>query len=657
MSAIFGIFHRDGMQAAPSELETMRSAMAYWGPHGSSVWQAENIGLGHLLLHNTAEARCESLPLKDPASGCVLTAHARIDNRDELISALGLEDNKCNPQSKIENRKSRQHADKSKITDSDLILHAYLRWREECVHHLIGDWAFAVWDPKRRRLFIARDHYGISGIYYYRGQRFFAFASCVKGLLALPQVPRRPNLFRVAQILTSWPGDGVQTAYEEIFRLPPAHTLTVTADRVMIGHYWYLEDITPLRLGSDGEYLEAFLEVYTQAVRCRLRSLRPVGATLSSGLDSGSVCALAARELSASGRQLPVFTSVPVYDTRHTTRRGRYGDESPLVEFNRRFIDNLDVRYIRAEDVSPLMGMERELDLHDEPGHAAGNMFWIHALMETAKEQGLGALLTGQCGNATISWTGGVESFWPLILLGHWRTLYSKFSRNELAPWGIIKRHLLRPVILPMRYRMERYRHPGREPWAGYSAINLQFARSLQLMRRMHESGHDPTFTSLSRYDPIQLRCRIIGPGSSIVGAIWAEDGAGYGLEARDPTMDKRLMEFCLAVPDEQYRLNGQDRSFIRRAMKGILPDEVRLNTRRGLQAADLGHRLLATLPEVQAMMARLERSALAREVLDLAKMNRVLQALQKEVNVVTTEECGTILARGMMAGMFLLRF
>ena len=193
------------------------------------------------------------------------------------------------------------------------------------------------------------------------------------------------------------------------------------------------------------------------------------------------------------------------------------------------------------------------------------------------------------------------------------------------------------------------------EPWANYSAINLQFAHALQLTRRMYERGHNPLFILPS--DPLKVRRMIIRPGTNIMDALWAEIGAGYGLEVRDPTIDKRLMEFCLAIPDGQYRLNGQDRSLIRRAIRGMLPDQVRLNTRRGFQAADLGHRILATLPEVQVVMARLEQSALAREVLDLPKMNRVLHALQEEVNAATTEQCMTILTRGMMAGMFLLRF
>ncbi|MDX9956789.1 MAG: asparagine synthetase B, partial [Anaerolineae bacterium] len=310
MSGIFGIFNFDGQPVAREQLETMRDGMAYWGPDGSALWQDGPIGLGHLLLHNTPQASGESLPLRDPASGIVLTAHARIDNRGELgirNDELGI-----------------RKGEGSAIPDGALILQAYLRWGEDCVHHLVGDWAFAAWDPRRRTLFIARDPCGISSLYTYRSPHCFAFASCIKGLLALPDVPRRPNLFRVAQVLTSWPGDGVQTAYEEIFQLPPAHTLTVTPEKAEPRQYWFVEEVPPVRLGSDEAYVEAFLEVYAEAVRCRTLTPSPtprgkgeqgvrVCATLSSGLDSGSVCALAARELRARGERQMAFTSVPLY--------------------------------------------------------------------------------------------------------------------------------------------------------------------------------------------------------------------------------------------------------------------------------------------------------------------------------------------------------
>jgi asparagine synthase (glutamine-hydrolysing) len=149
----------------------------------------------------------------------------------------------------------------------------------------------------------------------------------------------------------------------------------------------------------------------------------------------------------------------------------------------------------------------------------------------------------------------------------------------------------------------------------------------------------------------------VIQPGTSILGSSWAESGAAYRLDVRDPTMDKRLMEYCLAIPDTQYRSEGINRWLIRRAMAGLLPDMVRLNTRRGLQSADLGFRVLAALPEAQALLTRLEECALAREVLNLDKMKNVLTALQREVNGESTQNCASILMRGLMAGMFLTRF
>jgi asparagine synthase (glutamine-hydrolysing) len=581
------------------------------------------------------------MPLQHPATGVVLAAHARIDNRAELAAALRshLADHRVAPA---------PHA----LSDSKLILHAYLRWGEDCVQHLTGDWAMALWDPRTHTLLLARDPCGVSSFYTYRDSRFFAFASSIKGLLALEQAPKHPNLLAIARLLTVWYGErdaeqsACETAYDGIQRLPAAHILTITADKTTTRRYWDFRNISPLRLKSDAACLEAFLEIYSEAVRCRLPAPDApagVGATLSSGLDSGSICALAARELGACGQRLPVFTSVPIHDTRRTTPHGWYGDESALVERTQQFIGNLDLHYIRAGDIGPLAAIERELALHDQPMHAAGNVYWLHALLATLQQQGLGILLTGQGGNATISWAGAPVDLRGLLLAGQWRTA-----------WRIARQRLIGPIVAQTRKIFAPPSHLGREAWAAYSAINPEWARSLDLAQRMQASGHDPTFAPPS--DPDQER-RFLVRAIGATGAIWAEKGAAYAVEVRDPTTDKRVVEFCLAIPDAHYRSDGQERALIRRAMQGLLPDEVRLNTQRGLQAADLGQRLLAELPQVQTLLARLAGSSLARQVLDLPKINRVLHDLQREVNVTTTRQSMTILTRGLMVGLFLLRF
>ena len=130
-----------------------------------------------------------------------------------------------------------------------------------------------------------------------------------------------------------------------------------------------------------------------------------------------------------------------------------------------------------------------------------------------------------------------------------------------------------------------------------------------------------------------------------------------YGLEARDPTCDKRLLEFCFAIPDQQYRNGNEDRRLIRRAMAGLLPDEVRLNHRIGRQAADLVQRVHKTYEEIETTLRNFEQSDLVRDYLNLELMNTTLRATKTSKDLETLNDVVTILMRGLSAGLFLLSF
>lgn len=622
-------------------LAAMRAAMGYWGPDGGGVWAGGPVALGGLLMHNTPESLEERLPLSDRASGVTLTAAARIDNREELLEAFEV-----------------RGAERSRLPDSALILKAYLRWGEECVDHLAGDWHYALWDARAGKLFIARDHHGNTSLYYWRAARTLAFASCQKALLALAEVPRRPDLLRVAQVLTSWHGDGIRTAYEGISRLAPAHWMRASAAGVEVRRYWFPENTAELRLGSDEEYVEGFLEIYGEAVRARLRCHRPVGATMSGGLDSGSASALAARELRARGQRFPVFTSVPIHDTNGLVAPRYIANELPWVEATSRLAGNIDVHPIRAEEVSPLAAIERWLTLTDGPGHAASNFYWIFALLDEARQRGLGAVITGQCGNGTVSWTGPPWSIWPLVWGGQWAALGRELAEagREEGMRGALWQYAVKPVLRPLWRQRDRWMHPFGPPWLRYSAIRPEFARSLDLGRRMAEEGHDPSFRGLP-YGSRAERLAINRFGRMAPLAALKEVGVGYGLELRDPTADRRVIEFSMAIPDHQYSRRGGNRWLIRRAMRGLLAEEVRLNTRKGLQAADIGMRVRNSRGEIAEALAKLKTSPLAREVLDLGRMSGVLAALDRAVDRQAREGCVTILLRGLQTGLFLSRF
>jgi asparagine synthase (glutamine-hydrolysing) len=171
----------------------------------------------------------------------------------------------------------------------------------------------------------------------------------------------------------------------------------------------------------------------------------------------------------------------------------------------------------------------------------------------------------------------------------------------------------------------------------------------------MKDAGHDANFKRTN--DPRRARFEIVQPGRSTLGTAWQDKGAAFDLEIRDPTLDKRLMEFCFGVPEEQYLCQGRDRMLMRRAMEGYLPDVVRLNTRRGLQAADLGYRLTQHRSEMEESLTALRASPLARSLLDLEKLQTVWTTVQARLDFETTIQSQTILTRGVMTGLFLLTF
>lgn len=609
----------------------MQNAMAYWGPNGKYLWAEESAALGQLQLFNTPESINEKFPLIDDERGLVFVSAARIDNRDELFHLLrihsGLQDS---------------------ITDADLIFSSYKKWGKECVHHLLGDWTFAVWDSTNNELFIARDHHGISGIYYYHSNDFFVFASSLKGLLALPQVPKKINELRIAQVLISWPGDGIQTAYQDILRLPPSHTISATSKGIEKNRYWYAENFQPLNYKNDEDYIDHFRELFTESVRCRLRTNGKVGSTLSSGLDSSSVSAIAANLLKEKGIRLPVFTHIPLYDVQDQISPNRLANEGPLaaklVEFN----GNMDHFLLKAENITVLEGIEKMLWIHDQPFHAAANAYWIIDMMENVRKQGCNILLTGQFGNATISWP---TTYYTNKFLS---PKCPEINRKNLTNYKQFQKNILKPIIPKSIFNIYKRLSFGLYPWESHSAINRSFANKINLSDHMKKVGFDPTFSRFKNISSMQVD--LIMPGQTIVGQQWLEIGTQFGIEIRDPSMDKRVIGFCLSVPNSVYIQNHKGRMLIREAMKGIIPEELRWsNNKRGLQAADVALRIQSDKESWIDIADNILQHSKVNEVLDIKKicthLNSILESKQFNFKAVN------IASRGVMVESWLLLF
>ena len=277
MSGICGIVAFDGVPVEPEVLRKMADVAAHRGPDGIRYWYEGAAGLAHLALDLTPGSSRERQPTVDHQDGLVLTSDARIDNRDELVRALG----------------DGGYLPDEAPTEADIILAAYRRWGEACPGHIIGDFAFAIWDERREILFAARDPMGMRALYYRVEPRRVLFATEVKQILAAPDIQARLFEPAVAAFLASTTGLPEWTYYQGIAQLPPAHALSADAGGHRTWRYWAIDPGYEIRYTEEGQYAEHFAEIFKEAVRCRLRSSKPVGIFLSGGMDSGSVASTA----------------------------------------------------------------------------------------------------------------------------------------------------------------------------------------------------------------------------------------------------------------------------------------------------------------------------------------------------------------------------
>ena len=585
MSAIVGIYYRDGRSLESQSLVKMLDILAHRGEDGVDTWYRDSIGLGHRLLRTTPESLLEQQPLVSSSGNQVLTADARIDNREELISSLEL-----------------TNIPAEKITDSQLILAAYERWGEDCPNKLLGDFAFAIWNEQEQNLFCARDHFGVKPFYYYSSEGLFAFASEIKAILCLPEVPQELNELRIGYYLASMFRDRAITSYQNIFRLPPAHSLTVSHKQIKIESYWSLDPNKELILDSDEEYAAEFRKILTEAVRCRLRSVHPVGCTMSGGLDSSSI-ACTAQKLLDEQQASPLHTFSAVFDELKECDEREYID-SILKQ------SGLRSHFVLSDKIDPFNELGRAFWHQDEAFYAPNwSMTW--ALYGKAREEGVRTMLNGFDGDTTVSDGYGYLS--ELAKAGRWLSLARQ--TKELAKtyngsfrkwyWSYIKQYALKPAskkylflkqskrVAKSFLRSSKQKNFDSKP--SWSAIlNPQFVARINLTENYQAEKKSQSNFGQNERERHYLNINSGMPTFAL--EVMDKSMAAFGIEPRYPFWDKRLVEFCLALPPEQKLNLGWNRIVMRRAMKDLVPKEVRwrrgktdfsTNLVRGLRCLD----------------------------------------------------------------------
>lgn len=580
MSAIAGIIH---LKKEPVPFEYGRNIMKgleKFPADDIQVWHRHNAFIGNHAQWITPESVGEQQPFYDSERQCVITADAIIDNREELFEKLQVE------------RSKQKH-----MPDSQLILLAYYKWGEESPKHLVGDFAYMIWDERHQKLFGARDFSGSRTLYYYKDHEKFAFCTTIMPLFTLPGVKKELNEQWMAEFLAI-PGmnEGVDTSitpYKNIHQLSPSFCINLNMQNLNLARYCEITPPKQLKLRSNQEYEEAFREVFGNAVTSRLRTNREVGAHLSGGLDSGSVVGFAAKALQNNNKQLNTYSYIPSNDFIDWTPKNLIADERPYIESTVQYVGNIKDRYFDFKEVHPLIEIDDWLNIMEMPYKFFANSIWIHGIFHKAHNDNVGVLLNGGRGNLSISWGPALNYYADLLRRLKFFSLLKELNEYSNHRGG--NRYRLLPVIARIAFPMLQ------EPLKSKTEVNLaptyinpELARRTNVFEKLREHGFDLTNNLYGKnvYDARRRHFQELYPWNA-TGTLGSKLSLRYSLWKRDPTNDLRVIQFCLALPEEQYVQKGLDRSLIRRSTENILPDNVRLNQNiRGIQGADCVYRM-----------------------------------------------------------------
>lgn len=536
------------------------------------------------------------------------------------------------------------------LDQSHLLLHAYRKWGIDFPKHLQGEFALVLWDRAAARVLLVSGPGSPSlPLFYSQRSGDLFFARGLRQLLAKMDVTPRINEDYLARWLALVFIGSDSTFYSNVFSVFPGSLLLFECGRITQDVYWQPEKTPALHLRDSREYADGLREMLVRAIRDGLAGHAVVGSLLSGGLDSSTMTSLAAEMLQHQHRRLQAFTAVPAHPVNDVA--GRFCDEGPAAMSVAKMWPNVDHVLVRSGHHSIFKMMDLFGAEQMEPIINPANFDWAYEISLRARQRHLDILLVGDSGNVSSSYNG-TFALRTLASEGRWRVLLKlarELRHKGTHRWLGIANEVLGswiPLELRCRLNVARRRDSG---MFGYSMIRHEFARH-------HDLGAIAIERNMQRLDLRSLRVFFLRRPD--VGNINDAFRALTGVSRADPAGDRRVIEYCLSVPIEYYCEQGVSRSLIRNAMIGRLPEQVRTEHRRGLQAADFTIHFQREREEALAELSLMKKVDLAMRALNIEEMERMIQCSSAQI-----EACGGMmnfwpkLLRAFSVGRFLRRF
>jgi asparagine synthase (glutamine-hydrolysing) len=535
-----------------------------------------------------------------------------------------------------------------RLSDLDLAVRALERWGTDAPDRLLGDFALAAWHGEERRLILAGDAMSMRTVYYWRGPGRVLFATSLRGLLAMPEVPRTVNELFVADYLAMNFGDDDATFYRDVHKLRPGACVVLTAERTSNRDFHRFDPERRIRLGKDQDYVDQARELLDRAVADRMR-----GATTavigSGGLDSACLAVAALRHTPT----LPFLTAVPEPGLPVATSAAgaaSYTDERPYVEALAAAFPGL-----RPEFLSPSARTDwtpdnwRVMTAGAAPHRGTAHAAWLDAPARRAAALGATTYLTGAVGNMTLTWDG-LRWLPTLFKQGRWLRLaqelllMSRGRPRRLA--GLTLRELYAPL------RGARFQEDNLFSFCGLSPAAL---REFGMMDRLRQRGNDPEF--ILSPDSRRMRIACIRRNRARRPDVMNTLHGFQGIANSAPLGDLRLVEFCLAIPEDQYLRDGTTRWLSRRLLRAAgVPAMITENRKRGYQHPEWFAHLDQVRPSLSTQVERLRRSPTASRLIDLDRLDRMIADWPTDANAAEAKrsQMQTMLQEALNVGAFI---
>lgn len=566
MCGIVGTVHFDGSPPERQLLHRMVGAIRHRGPDAAGVRVEGAAGLAHARL-SIIDLRGGSQPMSNEDGSLWVTFNGEIFNYLELRETLLA--------------KGHRFATRS---DTEVILHAYEEYGEECVRQFNGQWAFGVWDSRRKTLFLSRDRLGVRPLYYTTAGDKFLFASEVKALLQHPEVARGLDPVGLDQVFTFWSTLPPRTVFQGVSELPPGHNLVLRDRELRVTQYWQLSYDRCGPAMPEAEHAERLLDLLTDATRLRLRSDVPVGAYLSGGLDSTVTTALARRATTG-----PLRTFSITFDDAEF-------DESYFQHLAVDFLQtDHEVIHCRLEDIGQVFP---DVIWHAERPVLRTAPAPMVLLAELVRNEGFKVVLTGEgademLGGYDIFKEAKVRRFWAARPESEFRArvlerLYPYLPNLQAQPLAYRKAFFhVRPEDLASPW----FSHLPR--WELTARLKLFFSPAM----RAELADHDACAECLAalpaayaRWHPF-CQAQYLESTTLLPGYILSSQGdrmaMAHGVEGRYPFLDHRVAEFAAALPPRMKMRGLDEKHLLKRAAAGLVPSAILARTKQPYRAPD----------------------------------------------------------------------